>query len=103
MTAVERFMDDTVDEMRHRLALLDDGGDRVALEDGIALLTDYRVSTLDEPGFERLLAAMRAGRSPVRLIEVRPEAIAVELEARWVVWHRAQRERTSVVQVGNGI
>ena len=83
MRDVERFMDDVTAGMRARLALLDDDGDRRALEDGIALLTDYRLSGMDEAAFERLLKTLRSGRSPVPLAVAQPEAIADELGALW--------------------
>ncbi len=80
---VDRFMDETARDLRSRLALLGDGGERRAIEDGIALLTDYRLSGMDETLFERLLATLRAGRSPVGLSVLKPEAIAGELARRW--------------------
>lgn len=83
MQNVDSFMDETVSDLRRRLALLDDGGERRAIEDGIALLTDYRLSGMDEQLFERLLASLRAGRSPVGLSVLKPEAIARELSRRW--------------------
>jgi hypothetical protein len=69
--------------MRARLTLLADGGDRRAIEDGIALLTDHRLAGMDEPVFERLLATLRAGRSPVGLSVLKPEVIGAELAHRW--------------------
>lgn len=81
--SVEVFMDGVVRDLRHRLALLDDCGERRAIEDGIALLTDYRLSGMDAALFERLLASLRAGRSPVRLTVLRPETIGRELSDRW--------------------
>ncbi len=83
MQSVDSFMDETVSDLRRRLALLDDGGERRAIEDGIALLTDYRLSGMDETLFERLLASLRAGRSPVGLSVLKPEAIARELSRCW--------------------
>ena len=81
--SVDSFMDETVSDLKQRLALLDDGGERRAIEDSIALLTDYRLSGMDEPLFERLLVSLRAGRSPVGLSVLKPEAIARELSRRW--------------------
>ena len=83
MRNVDSFMDETVSDLRRRLTLLDDGGERRAIEDGIALLTDYRLSGMDETLFERLLTSLRAGRSPVGLSVLKPEAIARELSRRW--------------------
>jgi hypothetical protein len=80
---VDRFIDDTVADMRRRLALLGDCGDRRAVEDGIALLTDYRLNDMDADGFERLVASLRAGRSPVGLSVLKPQAIAEDLARRW--------------------
>jgi len=83
MSNVEVFMDEVVTDMRRRLALLDDDGDRRAVEDGIALLTDYRLSGMDESLFEKLLATLGAGRSPVGLSVLKPEMIGAELARRW--------------------
>jgi hypothetical protein len=83
MSNVEAFMEEVISDMRARLALLSDGGDRRAIEDGIALLTDYRLSEMDETLFERLLATLRAGRSPVGLAVLKPEVIGAELARRW--------------------
>jgi hypothetical protein len=83
MSNVDVFMEEVVIDMRRRLALLDDDGDRRAIEDGIALLTDYRLSGMDETLFEKLLATLRAGRSPVGLSVLKPESIGAELSHRW--------------------
>ncbi len=83
MPNVEAFIDEVVADMRRRLSLLGDSGDRRAVEDGIALLTGYRLSGMDEALFERLLATLRSGRSPVRLAVLKPETIAAELARRW--------------------
>jgi hypothetical protein len=83
MSNVDVFMEEVVTDMRRRLALLDDDGDRRSVEDGIALLTDYRLSNMDETLFEKLLATLRAGRSPVGLSVLKPEAIGAELARRW--------------------
>lgn len=89
MRNVEAFIDDVVTDMRRRLVLLgaaprgQEDGDRRAVEDGIALLTDYRLTGMDEALFERLLATLRSGRSPVRLAVLKPETIAGELARRW--------------------
>jgi hypothetical protein len=86
MPGVEDFMDEVVAEYRRRLALLGDNGDRRAVEDGIALLTDYRLSDMDGERFEKLLSMLRAGRSPVGLTVLRPEAIGEELARRWAAY-----------------
>lgn len=83
MPSVEVFMDEVVTDFRRRLALLSDGGGRRAIEDGIALLTDYRLSGMDAACFEKLLSTLRAGRSPVGLFVLKPETIADELAGRW--------------------
>ena len=88
MTAVEAFMAELLRDMRRRLALLDDDGDKRALEDGIALLTDYRLDGMDEAQFERLLAMLRAGRSPVGLSVLTPQTIGAELTRRWQMFVR---------------
>jgi hypothetical protein len=84
---VDAFIERVVSDFRRRLALLDDDGDRRAIEDAVALLTDYRLSGMDEPAFERLIATMREGRSPVALTVLRPQAIAADL-AREYEQHR---------------
>lgn len=61
MPNVDSFMDEVVTDYRRCLALLGDGGDRRAIEDGIALLTDYRLSGMDTQRFEVLLSTLRAG------------------------------------------
>jgi hypothetical protein len=83
MPTVDSFMDEVVTDLRRRLALLGDGGDRRAIEDGIALLTDYRLCGMDAQRFEVLLATLRAGRSPVGLTVLKPEVIGAELARRW--------------------
>ena len=83
MRDVDAFVDEVVSDFRRRLALLGDGGGRRAVDDGISLLTDYRLGGMDETCFERLLATLRAGRSPVGLSVLKPEAIAGELASRW--------------------
>lgn len=83
MSDIDLFIDRVVRDMRRRLALLGDCGDRRAVEDSISLLTDYRVSGMDEAGFERLLGALGAGRSPVGMSVLKPQAIATELAMRW--------------------
>lgn len=83
MHNVDTFIEEVVRDMAHRASLLGDCGDRRALEDGIAMLTDYRVSGMDETRFGRLLASLREGRSPVGLRVLKPAALAVELTARW--------------------
>lgn len=83
MPNVDRFLEDTVNDLRRRMALLGDCGERRAIEDGIALLTDYRVSGLDEARLEALLRTLGAGRSPVRMSVLKPESLARELAQRW--------------------
>ncbi len=86
MPNVELFMDEVVTDLRRRLALLSDGGDRRAIEDGIALLTDHRLSGMNATTFEKLLSTLRAGRSPVGLAVLKPEVIAGELARRWYAY-----------------
>ncbi len=86
MPIVERFMDEVVADLRRRLALLADNGDRRAIEDGIALLTDYRLTGIDEAHLEKLLAMLRAGRSPAGLAVLKPERIGEELARRWAIY-----------------
>jgi hypothetical protein len=91
MSNVEVFMNEVVSDMRHRLAQLetdDARGERGPIEDGIAVLTDYRLSDLDESLFERLLATLQAGRSPVRMRVLRPEALGAELSRRWQMFRQ---------------
>jgi hypothetical protein len=91
MPSIEAFMESVIRDLRTRLALLNDCGERRAVEDGIALLTDFRLSDMDQPRFERLLASLRSGRSPVGLSVLKPEAIARELSERWLVYTAANR------------
>lgn len=100
MRNVEAFMDEVVTDMRCRLALLDDDGDRRAVEDGIALLTDYRLSGMDEPRFEKLLATLSAGRSPVGLSVLKPEMIGADLARRWAAQAAPRAEARSFTQQG---
>lgn len=88
MPNVDRFLDETVADLRRRMALLADCGERRAIEDGIALLTDYRISGLDEPRLEALLRTLRSGRSPVRMSVLKPESLARELAQRWETFSR---------------
>ncbi|HYM14081.1 MAG TPA: hypothetical protein VEZ14_00795 [Dehalococcoidia bacterium] len=83
MPSVDLFRDEVAARFRRRLALLGDGGDRRAIEDGIALLTDGRLSGMDAARFEMLLSALRAGRAPDGHQVLRPEKIAAELSERW--------------------
>ena len=88
-SSVDAFIERVVSDFRRRLALLDDDGDRRAIEDAVALLTDYRLSGMDEPAFERLIATMRDGRSPVALAVLKPTAIAAELSREWTAYREA--------------
>lgn len=92
MPSVELFMEEVVRDLRRRLALLGDTGERRAIEDSIALLTDYRLSGMDEAGFAALLLSLRAGRSPVGLSVLKPEALAAELMSRWESYAGARRD-----------
>jgi hypothetical protein len=80
---VDLFMDEVVADFRRRLALLGDGGDRRAIEDGIALLAGVRRGGMDQARFEMLLSMLRAGRSPAGLAVLKPAMIAAELAQRW--------------------
>ena len=82
MPDVEIFMDEVVTDLRRRLVLLADGGDRRAIEDGIALLTHERLCGIDEPRLELLLSTLRAGRSPAGHV-LKPQLLAGELTRRW--------------------
>lgn len=83
MSTVERFFEDVVADMRRQLAGAGDAAGRVPIEDRIALLTDYRLAGIDEAQFERLLAALSAGRSPVQLRAIDPREVAGDLARRW--------------------
>jgi len=82
MPDIDRIMDDVVAEFRRRLPLLD-GGDRRAIEDGIALLTSQRQGGMDEARFEWLLKTLRAGRAPKGRTVLKPRLVAAELARRW--------------------
>lgn len=83
MSDIGPFMDEVVADLRRRLALLGDSGDRRAIEDGIALLHRCRTGGMDVPHFESLLSMLRAGRSPAGRAVLKPQAIAGELTRRW--------------------
>ena len=83
MPNVELFMDEVVTGLRRRLALLGDSGDRRAIEDGIALLTRYRLRGMDEARLEMLLSTLRAGRAPDGQGVLKPALLAGELSRRW--------------------
>ena len=70
-------------DLRRRLALLGDCGDRRAIEDGIALLNCCRAGGMDGPHFESLLSMLRAGRAPAGRAVLKPQVIACELTRRW--------------------
>ena len=76
-------MDEVVTGFRRRLALLPDGGDRRAIEDGIALLAHCRRSGMDDVRLEMLLSTLRAGRSPAGLAVLKPEVVGRELSRCW--------------------
>src|SRR5207245_9817223 len=86
--SLDAFIEHIVSDFRRRLALLDDDGDRRAIEDAVALLTDYRLSGMDEPAFERLITTMREGRSPVALAVLKPQTIAAELARGYEQYRR---------------
>jgi hypothetical protein len=90
MPAIEDFTDEVVADYRRRLALLGDSGDRRAIEDGIALLSNYRHSDIDNTRFEELLSTLCAGRSPEGLNILKPEAIGRELTRRWETYKAAR-------------
>jgi hypothetical protein len=96
MPNIEDFMDEVVADYRRRLALLGDSGDRRAVEDGIALLTDYRPSNMDVAHFEMLLSMLRAGRSPAGLTLLRPEIIGAELSRRWQQYRAAAPQAAAI-------
>jgi len=87
--SVDAFIERVASDFRRRLALLDDDGDRRAIEDAVALLTDYRLGGMDEPAFQRLIATMREGRSPVALTVLKPQAIAAELAREYEQYRQA--------------
>jgi hypothetical protein len=74
-----------VSDLRTRISLLNDGGERRALEDGIALLTDYRLAGIDSRRFAQLITLLQAGRSPFTAV-LKPEAVAHELAWRWYAY-----------------
>ncbi|HXK32943.1 MAG TPA: hypothetical protein VNM91_02890 [Dehalococcoidia bacterium] len=88
MPTIDGFMDEVVADYRRRLALLSDSGDRRAIEDGIALLTDHRLAGMDEEQFEKLLSMLLSGRSPVGLAVLKPHVIAGDLARRWKAYQR---------------
>ena len=89
MPGIEVFMDEVVTGFRRRLALLPDGGDRRAIEDGIALLTSCLRDGMDEARFEMLLSMLRAGRSPAGLAVLKPDVVARERTRCWQEYQAA--------------
>lgn len=88
MPTIDSFMEEVVADYRRRLALLSDSGDRRAIEDGIALLTDHRLAGMDQAQFEKLLSMLLSGRSPVGLAVLKPHVIAGDLARRWQAYQR---------------
>lgn len=82
MSNVERFFEDAVADMRRQL-VSSGAASREAIEDRIALLTDYRLAGIDEAQFQRLLTMLAAGRSPVWLRAIDPCDLAGDLARRW--------------------
>ena len=95
MPDVNAFREVVARDLRRRLALLGDSGERRAIEDGVALLTDARLDGMDASRFEGLLLTLDAGRSPSGLPVLKPRALARELAARW----RAYKGETSAVGI----
>ena len=91
MPNVDTFLEEVAQDLRRRLALLGDSGDRRAIEDGIALLTNARLTGMDETLFERLLVMLAAGRSPSGLPVLKPQPLARELAARWQTYMEGAR------------
>jgi hypothetical protein len=91
MPDVDSFREEVARDLRRRIALLGDSGDRRALEDGVALLTDARLDGMDEARFEGLLLTLGAGRSPSGLPVLKPQVLARELVARWQAYARGER------------
>ena len=87
MPDIDSFIEGIARELRSRLSATGRSG-RATMEDRITLLTDYRLGGMDEARFERLLAMMRAGRSPVRMFVEQPQAIAADLTQRWQEYRR---------------
>ncbi len=90
MMRIDTFFDDAVAAYRAQVAS-DDG--RAGAEDAITLLTDYRLSGIDERSFELLLARLTQGRSPVALLGSQPQTIAADLADRW----QAYQQRSAVL------
>ncbi len=91
MPNVDAFRAEVARDLRRRLALLSDSGDRRALEDGVALLMDARLDGMDAARFEGLLMTLDAGRSPSGLPVLKPQTLARELVARWEAYTRKER------------
>jgi hypothetical protein len=90
MPNVDAFLEEAADELRRRLPQVDANARRL-LEDAIGLLTDYRLSGMDATAFERLLAILSAGRSPVRLAVLAPQALARDLTSLWRAYEARER------------
>jgi hypothetical protein len=90
MTRIAAFFDDAVTAYRAQTPQNDA---LAGAEDAITLLTDYRLSEIDERGFELLLARLMQGRSPVALLTSQPQMIAADLSDRW----QAYQQRRAVL------
>jgi len=86
---VSEFVDGVVAEYGQRLPLLCDGGDRRAVEDGMALLRGVRTARMDVRAFEVLLGTLCCDRAPDGVTLLKPRAIGHELARRWDAY-RAQ-------------
>jgi hypothetical protein len=96
MPDIDAFLEEAARELRRRLPLIDDEDARRPIEDAIALLTDYRLCGMDAPAFERLLTTLAAGRSPVGMAVLAPQALARVLSARWSAYTAEERVPTLV-------
>ena len=87
--SIDTFIAGAVYHYREQLAATYDTGQRRIIEDAIALLTDYRLSDIDEGAFDALLTRMVGGRSPLAMIASDAPAVGLELRGHWQAYRRS--------------
>ena len=87
--SIDAFIARTVDHYLTQLVVTDDANERRLIEDAIALLTDYRLSDIDEGAFDALLTRMVAGRSPLAMLSADAPAVGLELRGHWQAYRRS--------------
>lgn len=86
---IDAFIARAVDHYLLQLDTTSDTAERRIIEDAIALLTDYRLSDIDEGAFDALLTRMIAGRSPVAMVASDAPTVGMELRGHWQAYRRS--------------